>query len=77
MIKENIKDYEYPCLILHGENDKIVTKKASENFYKNINSKDKTLKIYDGLYHEIFNEYPKDEIIKDIDDWIKNRKNIH
>ncbi|NFR87646.1 MULTISPECIES: alpha/beta hydrolase [Clostridium] len=35
-------------------------------FYNTINSSDKTLKIYDGLYHKILNEPDSDYIIDNI-----------
>ena len=68
--KDNIKSYNYPCLILHGENDKIISKDASIFMYNNISSSEKEIKIYEGLYHEILNEANKDEILKDIINWI-------
>jgi acylglycerol lipase len=42
---------------------------------KHASSKDKTLKVYDGLYHEIFNELPADRaiVLKDLTDWIGAR----
>ncbi|AST57752.1 lipase [Thermoanaerobacterium thermosaccharolyticum] len=69
----NIKKYEYPCLILHGGDDKIVTNEASKFMYKNISSKDKEIKIYEGFYHEILNETGKDGVIEDICSWIDKR----
>lgn len=67
----NISTYKYPCLILHGGSDGIVPKYCSEKFYENIASKDKKLIIYEGCYHEIFNENEKDKVISDIHDWIE------
>ncbi|MTI71045.1 MAG: alpha/beta hydrolase [Firmicutes bacterium] len=72
-LNHNVHKYNLPCLIIHGGNDKIVNKEASENFYNNISSKDKKLKIYDKLYHEILNENIRDEILKDINKWIEQR----
>lgn len=72
-LKENMHYYKYPCLILHGGDDKIVYKEASENFYNSISSTDKQLKIYEGLYHEIFNENERDMVINDIVNWLEER----
>jgi len=74
-LNENMKDYSYPCFIIHGEDDRIVSKEASKNFYKNISSKDKEIKIYEGLYHEIMNEKEKDIVIEDIHKWLDERIN--
>lgn len=71
-IKENVENYIYPCLILHGENDQIVINQASKWLFENINSKDKAIKIYPKCYHEILNE--KEEkyiVIEDILNWIE------
>lgn len=69
----NMEEYVYPCLILHGEEDKIVAKEASENFYKRIGSVDKTIRIFEGLYHEIMNEVKGDEVIDQICSWLDSK----
>jgi acylglycerol lipase len=65
--------FNAPCLILHGADDQIVTPKSAEYLYEHISSADKTLKIYDHLYHDILNEFDKDLIIEEICEWIKER----
>jgi len=72
-LNQNTNRYRCPCLILHGEEDKIVSCKASESLYNQIASKDKKIKIYKELYHEILNEDEKDEVIKDILEWLDAR----
>ncbi len=72
-VKDKISEFKYPVLILHGENDGIVSYQDSEYLFKNISSKDKSLKIYGNLFHEIFNEYVKVEVIGDAITWIENR----
>ena len=73
-LMNNYGTYAYPCLILHGGGDQIVTPDASKTFYEHIGSKDKELKIYDDLYHEILNEPEKDTVLEDIHQWIEKRK---
>ena len=43
---------DLPILILHGGDDKIVARSASDDLYRKVRSVDKTLKIYPGCYHE-------------------------
>lgn len=69
-LKNNMHKYNCPCLILHGKEDKIVSCNSSTNFYNTISSKDKEIKLYDNLYHEILNEDFKDNILKDIISWL-------
>lgn len=72
-VKKNIENIKCPTLVLHGEKDGIVVKSTGEWTYDNLVCNDKLLKIYPSLYHEIFNEYNKDEVIKDTLDWLKER----
>jgi len=70
---KNLPKYEYSCLILHGGSDKIIPKEASVNLYETISSKDKSIKIYPDLYHEILNEKEKDEVMDYVMQWINER----
>lgn len=72
-LMDNSASYACPCLILHGGADQIVTPDSSRHFHEHIGSEDKSLIIYDGLYHEILNEPEKDTVIKDIHTWIEKR----
>ena len=72
-LKENSRTFVAPTLILHGGADKIVWAKDSRDFYDDIASMDKELKIYAGLYHEILNEPAKVVIMNEIADWIEKR----
>ncbi len=73
---DNLDQYQYPVLILHGEGDKIVDPSCSEKFYDLIASEDKNLKTYSELYHEILNSEEKETVINDILDWLDDRIDI-
>lgn len=70
---EAVHSFHYPILMLHGENDGLVSVKDTYEFFANAPSRDKQMKIYGGLFHEIFNEYCRDEVIGDAIRWIKQR----
>lgn len=70
---EHTPSFKYPVLILHGGDDRIVSWEDSKEFYESIASEDKELKIYDVLFHEIFNDPEKDEVIQDVLNWINAR----
>jgi alpha-beta hydrolase superfamily lysophospholipase len=38
--------------------------------YKRVSSEDKILKLYDGFYHEIFNEPKREQVFKDMETWL-------
>lgn len=64
-----------PTLLLHGRDDKLAGVAGSQMIHDRISSTDKTLNIYDDLYHEIFNELPADRarVFKDMTAWLNER----
>jgi len=59
-----------PVLIMHGTDDKLADPTGSRELYEAISSTDKTLKFWDGLYHEIFNEPEKMQVLSFMRDWL-------
>jgi alpha-beta hydrolase superfamily lysophospholipase len=41
--------------------------------FAKVGSADKTLKLYPGLYHEIFNEPEQDAVMADMSSWLEAR----
>lgn len=72
-MREHATDFDNPVLILHGGEDGLVDPKDSLEFYQEIGSIDKSLFVYSGLYHEIFNEFDKDDVIEDVLKWLNAR----
>lgn len=62
-----------PVLLLHGEKDTLVDPSDSTDFFAQIASEDKQLKIYGNTQHEIFNESVKNQVMADVTRWIENR----
>lgn len=69
---ERAKEFTPPLLIMHGTADKLTSPSGSEDFAKlaSENNKDVTLKLWDGLYHEIHNEPEKAEVFKVMIEWL-------
>lgn len=59
-----------PILILQGGADWIVDPSGSKMLYDLVSSADKELKIYDGLYHEVYNEPEHPGVLQDVEQWI-------
>lgn len=59
-----------PALFVHGGSDPIAEAVGSKEMHGALASADKTLKVYDGLYHEIFNEPERDAVLGDVIAWI-------
>ena len=60
-------------LILHGTADKATKSSGSQTFYDTAGSKDKTLKLYDGHYHDLLNDVGKEGVMADITSWLTAR----
>jgi len=60
-----------PILILHGTADSIASPVNSQRIYEGVGSVDKTLKRYEGAYHEILNETNRQEVIEDVIRWLE------
>lgn len=59
-----------PVLILHGTADKNTRPSGSQHFYNMAGSTDKTLKLYEGGFHDLLNDVDKELVILDIKTWI-------
>jgi alpha-beta hydrolase superfamily lysophospholipase len=60
-----------PLLIVHGEQDRLINVEGSRILAQNAASTDVVLKVYPGLYHEVFNEPEKDRVLDDVVRWIE------
>ena len=70
---EEAPGIELPLLVMHGGDDKLTMPAGSRELYDKAGSTDKTLRLYPGLYHEIFNEPEKLEVIGEMLDWLDAR----
>ena len=62
-----------PLLILHGTADKATRPDGSQEFFDQAGSTDKTLKLYDGYYHDLLNDLGREAVMADILGWIDAR----
>ncbi len=72
-IQEAAEQLTLPVLIMHGTGDQITDFRGSQYLYIHAGSTDKTLKLYDGFYHEILNEPQKHLVLKDLLHWLEER----
>jgi alpha-beta hydrolase superfamily lysophospholipase len=63
-----------PVMILHGTADKNTNPSGSQHFYDRVGSADKTLKLYEGGFHDLLNDLDKGRVVKDVQDWIGARR---
>ncbi len=72
-IERDAPSITLPLLIMHGTADALAKPAGSIALHERAGSADKTLKLYDGLAHEILNEPEKDQVIADIVSWLDAR----
>ena len=64
-------EMKLPVLIQHGAQDKLIPLEPNRAVYDALGSTDKTVKIYEGLYHEIYNEPEHGAVIDDLVAWLE------
>jgi alpha-beta hydrolase superfamily lysophospholipase len=60
-----------PILLLQGSADRLVDPGGAKMLYEKASTPDKTLKVYAGLYHEVFNEPEREQVLKDVEAWLE------
>lgn len=65
---------EVPILMQLAGEDYLVNANASKSFFEKLVLKDKTLYVYDGLYHEIYNEQEEQraKVLTDLENWLED-----
>ena len=69
-IPEEATRITLPVMLLQGGADRLVDLAGARMLFDAVHSPDKTLKIYEGLYHEIFNEPEHDQVLADVEGWL-------
>lgn len=62
-----------PLLVVHGEADSLISADGSRELVKYVGSRDVELKIYPDLFHEVFNEPERENVLDDVTSWITQR----
>ncbi len=62
-----------PVLVVHGSDDSLIPARGSEHLVECLCGDDVNLKIYPGLYHEVFNEPERMRVLDDVAAWIGAR----
>lgn len=73
--RSNAKNINIPMLLMHGTDDKATLFYASKQFAAD-NSDNITFVEWNGLYHELHNEFEKDEVFKTIELWLADKLNL-
>ena len=72
-MKKEFQTVTLPLLIMHGSADAVTVPHGSKLFYEKAGSTDKTLKLYEGHFHDLLNDLGKEQVLEDIVAWIAAR----
>jgi len=65
---------DLPVLIMQAGEDKLVSASATEEFFNKLKSEDKTFKLYEEAYHEVFSDPKRESIYSEVLEWIVARE---
>jgi len=63
--------FNKPLLVMQAGDDKLSSVECTRRFFESARVEDKSLKIYEGYFHEIFNEVERAKVITDLKDWLE------
>lgn len=75
-ISNSLKEFDAPFLVVHGKADLVTDPHLSQALYEESMSKDKTIHLYEGMWHALTSGEPDeniDRVFKDCIDWILER----
>ncbi|MBW2031595.1 MAG: lysophospholipase [Deltaproteobacteria bacterium] len=75
-VNSSVTKFKIPILMQIARDDHLTDPLVSEEFFERLTVRDKTLRVYEGLYHEIYNE-KKDmrrKPLQDLRGWLEERR---
>jgi acylglycerol lipase len=75
-LRDSFGQITLPVLIMHGTADNATVCEGSEYFHEHAGSLDKTLKLYEGHFHDLLNDVGKERVMADIVDWLEARMRV-
>ena len=72
-VRDRAGEIRLPILMLQGLADAVVMPAATQEFFANISSADKSLRLYEGFYHELHNDLGRERPIGAVLDWLNSR----
>lgn len=72
-LKQEFPGMTLPVLIIHGTDDKATKPTGSQFFFDTAGSKDRTVRFYNGYFHDPLNDIGKEKVMADITSWIDTR----
>lgn len=72
-VKASVQSTPGPLLMLQGTADNMIIPAATQEFFERVTTSDKTLRLYDGYFHELHNDLGKEKPLGDIVEWLNGQ----
>ncbi|KAJ3043352.1 hypothetical protein HDV00_005356 [Rhizophlyctis rosea] len=72
-LQENLNRMEVPFITMHGDADLVTSPEGSKMLYEHAPVKDKTLKVWEGQWHDLTREPKTLEVLAEAVNWLKAR----
>ncbi|KAL1192182.1 Caffeoylshikimate esterase [Cardamine amara subsp. amara] len=72
-LQQNLNKVKVPFLVMHGTADTVTDPNATKRLYDEASSSDKSIKLFDGLLHDLLFEPEREIIAGVILDWLNQR----
>jgi len=72
-VRRRMEAVELPLLVFHGTGDMVTDPQGSRQLHARAGSADKTLRLYEGLYHDLLHEPERETVLDDLLDWLGAR----
>ncbi len=69
-VSAEVEQITLPFIAVQGSADKLVDPGGAQMLFECARSQDKTLKVYPGFYHEVFNEPARAQVLGDVEAWL-------
>lgn len=72
-IEQHLHKISVPLLLIHGEADTVTPLSGAQRVHDTVASKDKTLRVYPQMRHELFRELDREQVFNDVTHWLNER----
>ena len=70
-VTNNASRIKLPLNIVQGSDDILIDPDGAQLLYDSVSSEDKSIKISEGFYHEVFNDPGHEQVLNDVQEWIE------
>jgi alpha-beta hydrolase superfamily lysophospholipase len=71
--RDRLGEITLPLLAMHGADDRVTSARGTELIGERVASEDKTVILWEGMWHEIFNAPERAEVISTMRSWLADR----